>query len=215
MHVSRKVQKKIKNDSDVLLVIGIGGSYLGAKAALEMLNHSFQNLLPAEERKAPQVIFVGHHLSSTYMSELTDVLKDKDFSINVISKSGTTTEPAIAFRIFKKLLEEKYGEEEAKKRIYATTDRQKGALKTTADENGYETFVIPDDVGGRYSVLTAVGLLPIAASNIDIDAIMKGAQAAMDDLSVPDINRNPAYQYAAVRNIFLSKRKSNRITHQL
>lgn len=141
------------------------------------------------------------------MSELTDVLKDKDFSINVISKSGTTTEPAIAFRIFKKLLEEKYGEEEAKKRIYATTDRQKGALKTTADENGYETFVIPDDVGGRYSVLTAVGLLPIAASNIDIDAIMKGAQAAMDDLSVPDINRNPAYQYAAVRNIFYQKGK--------
>lgn len=203
----KKSAEKIKNDSDILLVIGIGGSYLGAKAALEMLNHSFQNLLSSEERKAPQVIFAGHHLSSTYMSELTDVLKDKDFSINVISKSGTTTEPAIAFRIFKKLLEEKYGEEEAKNRIYATTDRQKGALKITADENGYETFVIPDDVGGRYSVLTAVGLLPIAASNIDIDAIMKGAQAAMDDLSVPDISRNPAYQYAAVRNIFYQKGK--------
>ncbi|GIO24929.1 glucose-6-phosphate isomerase [Oceanobacillus sp. J11TS1] len=203
----KKSAEKIKNDSDILLVIGIGGSYLGAKAALEMLNHSFQNLLSSEERKAPQIIFVGHHLSSTYMSELMDVLKDKDFSINVISKSGTTTEPAIAFRIFKKLLEEKYGQEEAKQRIYATTDRKKGALKTTADENGYETFVIPDDVGGRYSVLTAVGLLPIAASNIDIDAIMNGARAAMDDLSVPDVNSNPAYQYATVRNILYQKGK--------
>lgn len=141
------------------------------------------------------------------MSELTDILKDKDFSINVISKSGTTTEPAIAFRIFKKLLEEKYGQEEAKKRIYATTDRKRGALKTTADENGYETFVIPDDVGGRYSVLTAVGLLPIAASNIDIDAMMKGAQTAMEDLAVPDVYRNPAYQYATVRNILYQKGK--------
>ena len=203
----KKSAEKIKNDSDILLVICIGGSYLGAKAALEMLNHSFQNLLSSEERKAPQVIFVGHHLSSTYMSELTDILKDKDFSINVISKSGTTTEPAIAFRIFKKLLEEKYGQEEAKKRIYATTDRKRGALKTTADENGYETFVIPDDVGGRYSVLTAVGLLPIAASNIDIDAMMKGAQTAMEDLAVPDVYRNPAYQYATVRNILYQKGK--------
>lgn len=203
----KKSAEKIKNDSDVLLVIGIGGSYLGAKAALEMLNHSFQNLLSSEERKAPQVIFVGHHLSSTYMSELIEVIKDKDFSINVISKSGTTTEPAIAFRIFKKLLEEKYGQEEAKQRIYATTDRKKGALKTNADENGYETFVIPDDVGGRYSVLTAVGLLPIAASNIDVDAIMKGAHAAMEDLAVPDVYNNPAYQYATVRNILYQKGK--------
>ncbi|MFD1066485.1 glucose-6-phosphate isomerase [Oceanobacillus locisalsi] len=203
----KKSAEKIKNDSDILLVIGIGGSYLGAKAAVEMLNHSFQNLLSAEERNAPQIIFAGNHLSSTYMSELTDILKDKDFSINVISKSGTTTEPAIAFRFFKNLLDEKYGEEEAKKRIYATTDRQRGALKTTADEAGYETFVIPDDVGGRYSVLTAVGLLPIAASNIDIDAIMKGAQAAMEDLAVPDLNRNPAYQYATVRNVLYQKGK--------
>ncbi|WP_040979041.1 glucose-6-phosphate isomerase [Oceanobacillus jeddahense] len=207
----KKSAEKIKNDSDVLLVIGIGGSYLGAKAALEMLNHSFQNLLSSEERKAPQVIFVGHHLSSTYMSELTDLLKDKDFSINVISKSGTTTEPAIAFRIFKKLLEEKYGEEEATKRIYATTDRRKGALKTTADESGYETFVIPDDVGGRYSVLTAVGLLPIAASNIDIDAMMKGAQNAMEDLAAPDVYSNPAYQYATVRNILYQKGKTTEL----
>lgn len=199
--------EKIKKDSDILLVIGIGGSYLGAKAALEMLNHSFQNLLSKDKRQVPQVIFVGHHLSSTYMSELFDILKDKDFSINVISKSGTTTEPAIAFRIFKKYLEEKYGQDEAKKRIYATTDRAKGALKTTADSNDFETFVIPDDVGGRYSVLTAVGLLPIAASGINIDDMMEGAKAAMEDLANPVISENPAYQYAAVRNILYQKGK--------
>ncbi|MFS0751030.1 glucose-6-phosphate isomerase [Oceanobacillus sp. 1P07AA] len=198
---------KIKQDSDILLVIGIGGSYLGAKAALEMLNHSFHNLLTKDQRQAPQVIFVGHHLSSTYMSELFDILKDKDFSINVISKSGTTTEPAIAFRIFKKYLEEKYGQDEAKKRIYATTDRAKGALKTTADSNDFETFVIPDDVGGRYSVLTAVGLLPIAASGINIDDMMEGAKAAMEDLANPVVSENPAYQYAAVRNILYQKGK--------
>ncbi|GLO67003.1 MULTISPECIES: glucose-6-phosphate isomerase [Oceanobacillus] len=198
---------KIKKDSDILLVIGIGGSYLGAKAALEMLNHSFQNLLSKDKRQVPQVIFVGHHLSSTYMSELFDILKDKDFSINVISKSGTTTEPAIAFRIFKKYLEEKYGQDEAKKRIYATTDRAKGALKTTADSNDFETFVIPDDVGGRYSVLTAVGLLPIAASGINIDDMMEGAKAAMEDLANPVVSENPAYQYAAVRNILYQKGK--------
>ncbi|WP_017797451.1 glucose-6-phosphate isomerase [Oceanobacillus kimchii] len=199
--------EKIKKDSDILLVIGIGGSYLGAKAALEMLNHSFQNLLSKDKRQVPQVIFVGHHLSSTYMSELFDILKDKDFSINVISKSGTTTEPAIAFRIFKKYLEEKYGQDEAKKRIYATTDRAKGALKTTADSNDFETFVIPDDVGGRYSVLTAVGLLPIAASGINIDDMMEGAKAAMEDLANPVVSENPAYQYAAVRNILYQKGK--------
>ncbi|BAC14292.1 glucose-6-phosphate isomerase [Oceanobacillus iheyensis] len=198
---------KIKKDSDILLVIGIGGSYLGAKAALEMLNHSFQNLLSKDQRQVPQIIFVGHHLSSTYMTELFDILKDKDFSINVISKSGTTTEPAIAFRVFKKYLEEKYGQDEAKKRIYATTDRSKGALKTTADSNDYETFVIPDDVGGRYSVLTAVGLLPIAASGINIDDMMEGAKAGMEDLANPVISENPAYQYAAVRNILYQKGK--------
>src|SRR5699024_6389649 len=192
--------EKIKNDSDVLLVIGIGGSYLGARAALEMLNHSFQNLLYAENRKVPQIIFVGHHLSSDYVNDLFDVLKDKDFSINVISKSGTTTEPAIAFRLFRNYLEEKYGKEEAKKRIYATTDKAKGALKTVAVQEGYETFVIPDDVGGRYSVLTAVGLLPIAVSNISIDDMMNGASDAMKDLSEPSLEKNPAYQYAAVRN---------------
>lgn len=200
--------EKIRQDSDVLLVIGIGGSYLGARAALEMLNHSFQNLLSKEERNAPQVIFVGHHMSSTYMSELYDVLKDKDVSINIISKSGTTTEPAIAFRIFKKYLEEKYGTEEAKKRIYATTDKEKGALKTSADQAGYETFVIPDDVGGRYSVLTAVGLLPIAVSGISIDEMMQGARAAMTDLAESKLENNPAYQYAAVRNILYNKGKT-------
>ncbi|WP_373893154.1 glucose-6-phosphate isomerase [Virgibacillus sp. CBA3643] len=199
--------KKIRQDSDVLLVIGIGGSYLGARAALDMLSHSFQDLLDKEERKAPSIIFVGHHLSSTYMRDLFDVLKDKDVSINVISKSGTTTEPAVAFRIFKKYLEEKYGTEEATKRIYATTDKEKGALKTSADEAGYETFVIPDDVGGRYSVLTAVGLLPIAVSGISIDDMMQGAETAMHDFAEPELAKNPAYQYAAVRNILYNKGK--------
>jgi len=202
---------KIRRDSDVLLVIGIGGSYLGARAAIEMLTHSFQNILSKEKRQAPQVIFVGHHMSSTYMSELFDVLEDKDVSINIISKSGTTTEPAIAFRIFKKLLEEKYGVEEAKQRIYATTDKARGALKTVADQEGYESFVIPDDVGGRYSVLTAVGLLPIAVSGVNIDEMMQGAAAGMNDLSDPSLENNPAYQYAAVRNILYNKGKSTEI----
>lgn len=203
----QQAAEKIRKDSDVLLVIGIGGSYLGARAAIEMLNHSFFNLLSKSDRNAPQIIFVGHHLSSTYMSELFDLIKDKDVSINVISKSGTTTEPAIAFRIFKKFLEEKYGVDEAKSRIYATTDKEKGALKSSADEAGYETFVIPDDVGGRYSVLTAVGLLPIAVSGVSIDAIMQGAQDAMKELSEPSLDKNPAYQYAAVRNLLYQKGK--------
>lgn len=203
----KQAAEKIRKDSDVLLVIGIGGSYLGARAAIEMLNHSFFNLLSKSDRNAPQIIFVGHHLSSTYMSELFDLIKDKDVSINVISKSGTTTEPAIAFRIFKKFLEEKYGVDEAKSRIYATTDKEKGALKSSADEAGYKTFVIPDDVGGRYSVLTAVGLLPIAVSGVSIDAIMQGAQDAMKELSEPSLDKNPAYQYAAVRNLLYQKGK--------
>jgi len=200
--------EKIKQDTDILLVIGIGGSYLGARAAIEMLNHSFQNLLSEEKRQAPQVIFVGHHMSSTYMAELFDILEDKNVSINVISKSGTTTEPAIAFRIFKKYLEEKYGKEAAQKRIYATTDKEKGALKTVADKEGYETFVIPDDVGGRFSVLTAVGLLPIAVSGVEIDEMMQGAKEAMTDLAEPALDKNPAYQYAAVRNILYNKGKT-------
>lgn len=204
----KKSAEKIKADSDVLLVIGIGGSYLGARAAIEMLNHSFYNLLNKEDRQAPQVIFVGNSISSTYMKDLFDVLKDKDVSINVISKSGTTTEPALAFRVFRKFLEEKYGVDEAKSRIYATTDREKGALKTLATEQGYESFVIPDDVGGRYSVLTAVGLLPIAASGINIDDMMQGAHQAQVDFSEPDLDKNPAYQYAAVRNILYNKGKT-------
>lgn len=203
----QKSAEKIRDDSDVLMVIGIGGSYLGARAALEMLNHPFNSLLSKEERNAPQVIFAGHHMSASYITQLLEVLKDKDISINVISKSGTTTEPAIAFRIFKNFLEEKYGSEEAKQRIFATTDKQKGALKSSADQAGYETFVIPDDVGGRYSVLTAVGLLPIAVSGISIEAMMQGAAAARKDLAEPSLSNNPAYQYAAVRNILYNKGK--------
>ncbi|MCE4050198.1 MULTISPECIES: glucose-6-phosphate isomerase [Bacillaceae] len=203
-----KASQKIQNDSEVLLVIGIGGSYLGARAAIEMLNHSFHNALSKDKRKTPQIIFIGKDISSTYMSDVIDFLGDKDFSINVISKSGTTTEPAIAFRIFRKLLEQKYGAEEAKSRIYATTDKARGALKTLATEEGFETFVIPDDVGGRYSVLTAVGLLPIAVSGADIEAMMKGAAAAREDFSSSELSENAAYQYAAVRNVLYNKGKT-------
>jgi glucose-6-phosphate isomerase len=204
----QKSAEKIKSDSDVLLVIGIGGSYLGARAAIEMLQHSFYNALSKEKRKTPQIIFVGNNISSSYMTDVMDLLEGKDFSINVISKSGTTTEPAIAFRIFRKLLEEKYGREEARKRIYATTDKSRGALKTLATEKGYETFVIPDDVGGRYSVLTAVGLLPIAASGADIVKMMEGAAVARHDFSESKLENNAAYQYAAVRNALYHKGKT-------
>jgi glucose-6-phosphate isomerase len=200
--------EKIKNNSDILLVIGIGGSYLGAKAAIDWLNHSFYNIISQEQRKTPQIIFVGNSVSSTYMKDLMDVLENKDFSINVISKSGTTTEPAIAFRVFKKLLEEKYGKEIAKTRIFATTDKEKGALKTLATEEGYETFVIPDDVGGRYSVLTAVGLLPIATTGANIEEMLKGADKARKDFSNPNIHQNIAYQYAAIRNVLYNKGKT-------
>lgn len=204
----KKAAEKIKTDSDVLLVIGIGGSYLGARAAIDMLNHSFYNVLSKDQRKTPQVIFVGNSISSTYMKDVFDLLEGKDVSINVISKSGTTTEPAIAFRIFRKYLIDKYGEEEAKGRIFATTDKAKGALKTLADEQGYETFIIPDDVGGRYSVLTAVGLLPIAVTGVDIDAMMEGAKKAQDELANPNLDENPAYQYAAIRNVLYNKGKT-------
>lgn len=204
----QKAAEKIKNDSDVLVVIGIGGSYLGARAAIQTLNHSFYNELPESDRKTPQIFFAGNSISPTYLGELFDLLKDKDVSVNVISKSGTTTEPAIAFRIFREFLEKKYGKEEAKGRIFATTDKAKGALKTLADKEGYESFVIPDDVGGRFSVLTAVGLLPIAVSGIDIDQLMTGARDAQNDFSEPDLSKNPAYQYAAVRNILYSKGKT-------
>ncbi|MFB6467566.1 glucose-6-phosphate isomerase [Cytobacillus sp. Hz8] len=204
----QKAAEKIKADSDVLLVIGIGGSYLGARAAVEMLQHSFYNALPQENRKTPQIIFVGNSISSSYMRDVMDLLAGKDFSINVISKSGTTTEPAIAFRIFRKLLEEKYGVDEARKRIFATTDKARGALKTLSNEEGYETFVIPDDIGGRYSVLTAVGLLPIAVSGADIETMMKGAAAAREDFGKSEVAENPAYQYAAVRNVLYNKGKT-------
>ena len=204
----QKSAEKIKADSDVLLVIGIGGSYLGARAAIEMLQHSFYNVLPKGKRKTPEIYFVGNSISSKYIHDLKDVLEGKDFSVNIISKSGTTTEPAIAFRVFKDMLIEKYGREEANKRIYATTDKARGALKNLADEEGYESFVVPDDVGGRFSVLTAVGLLPIAVSGADIDKLMEGAEAArMEALEAP-YESNGALQYAAVRNILLRKGKT-------
>ena len=203
----KKAAEKIKNDSEVLVVIGIGGSYLGAKAAIEFLSHSFYNNLPKDKRKTPEIYFAGTNMSGVYLQHLIEVVGDRDFSVNVISKSGTTTEPAIAFRVFKKILEEKYGKEEAAKRIYATTDKAKGALKTLATAEGYETFVVPDTVGGRFSVLTAVGLLPIAAAGIDIDDLMAGAKDAMNDFANKNMDENQALQYAAVRNILHRKGK--------
>ncbi|MGG0815310.1 glucose-6-phosphate isomerase [Paenibacillus alvei] len=203
--------KRIQSNSDVLIVIGIGGSYLGARAAIEMLSHSFYNMLPKDKRNTPEIYFAGNNISSTYMTHLMQLIEGKDFSINVISKSGTTTEPAIAFRIFKELLEKKYGKEEAKNRIFATTDREKGALKTLATAEGYETFIIPDDVGGRYSVLTPVGLLPIAVAGIDIDEMMQGARDASEEFSNPNVEENLSYQYAAARNALYRKGKTTEI----
>ena len=203
----KKAAEKIQSDSDVLVVIGIGGSYLGARAAIECLGHSFRNNLSKENRKTPEIYFAGNNISSTYLMDLIDIIKDKDVSLNIISKSGTTTEPAIAFRVLKEFLENKYGKEEAAKRIYATTDAKKGALKQVSDEEGYETFVIPDDVGGRFSVLTPVGLLPIAAAGLDIDAMMKGANDARLNYSTSNLAENDCYQYAAVRNILHRKGK--------
>ncbi len=201
----KKAADKIRSDSDVLIVIGIGGSYLGARAAIEALRHSFYNSVDKSVRKTPEIYYCGNNISSTYMAHLMDAVADKDFSVNVISKSGTTTEPAIAFRIFKKKLEAKYGKEEAAKRIYATTDAVKGALKTLSTEEGYETFVVPDDVGGRFSVLTAVGLLPIAVSGADIDKLMAGAANAREYCKANGFDENPAMQYAAVRNVLHEK----------
>lgn len=203
----KKAAEKIQSDSDVLIVIGIGGSYLGARAAIECLGHSFRNNLNKEERKTPEIYYAGNNISSTYLMDLLDIIKDKDVSLNVISKSGTTTEPAIAFRVLKEFLENKYGKEEAAKRIYATTDASKGALKQVSDEEGYETFVIPDDVGGRFSVLTPVGLLPIAAAGLDIDAMMQGANDARENYSTANLAENDCYQYAAVRNVLHRKGK--------
>ncbi|WP_018756401.1 glucose-6-phosphate isomerase [Paenibacillus terrigena] len=204
----KKSAEQIQSSSEVLVVIGIGGSYLGARAAIEMLSHSFYNMLPKEERKTPEIYFAGNNISSNYVNHLIQLIGDRDFSVNVISKSGTTTEPAIAFRVFRALLEKKYGKEGARKRIYATTDREQGALKKLSNEEGYETFVIPDDVGGRYSVLTPVGLLPIAVAGINIDEMMQGAADAAKEYNNPNVAENQAYQYAAVRNALYRKGKA-------
>ncbi|KRN89981.1 glucose-6-phosphate isomerase [Ligilactobacillus ceti DSM 22408] len=201
----KEAAKKIQEESEILVVIGIGGSYLGARAAIDFLHHSFYNYLPADQRKAPQIFFAGNSISSSYVYDLLDLIGDRDFSVNIISKSGTTTEPSIAFRLFKEKLIEKYGVEGARERIYATTDKARGALKTEADAQGYETFIIPDDVGGRFSVLTPVGLLPIAVSGADIDALMEGAATARTAYSDADLAKNEAYQYAALRNILYRK----------
>ena len=200
----KKCAQKIRKDSDILLVIGIGGSYLGARAVIEALHSSFSQM----KDDKPHIIFVGNNLSPDYINDVIEVLEGKDFSINVISKSGTTTEPAIAFRIFREILEGKYGIKEARKRIYVTTDKKKGALKQLSEAEGYESFVIPDDVGGRFSVLTAVGLLPIAASGLDIDKIMEGARFAMDKYSDSSLEYNQCYQYAVARNLLYERDKS-------
>lgn len=204
----KKAAAKIQSDSEVLVVIGIGGSYLGARAAIEFLGHSFYNVVSKEIRKAPEIYFAGNSISSTYLKHLIEVIGDRDFSVNIISKSGTTTEPAIAFRIFKEMLEKKYGKAEAAKRIYATTDKARGALKGLADEEGYEEFVVPDDVGGRFSVLTAVGLLPIAVSGADIDKLMEGAADGRKHALENPFEENDALLYAAARNILHRKGKS-------
>ncbi|MCI8636516.1 MAG: glucose-6-phosphate isomerase [Clostridia bacterium] len=204
----KKAAKKIKKESDILVVIGIGGSYLGARAVIESLTSSFYNMLPDKQRKYPQVLYVGNNLSPNYINELIEYIGNKDFSVNVISKSGTTTEPAIAFRIFREILENKYGIDEARSRIYATTDKEKGALKTLAQNEGYEQFVVPDNIGGRYSVLTAVGLLPIAVAGIDIDKLMEGARVGEVRYNDQNLKYNQCYQYAVVRNILYKESKN-------
>lgn len=208
----KKSAKKIQEDSEVLIVIGIGGSYLGARAAIEFLRHGFYNNVSKEVRKTPEIYYAGNSISPSYLKALTDVVGDRDFSVNIISKSGTTTEPAIAFRVFKEMLEKKYGKEEAAKRIYATTDKEKGALKRLATAEGYESFVVPDDVGGRFSVLTAVGLLPIAVSGADIDKLMEGAASGRERALNSSFEENDAMQYAAVRNILHRKGKMIEVT---
>ena len=200
--------KRINKDSDILLVIGIGGSYLGARAVIEALSSSFYNMQTLKQRKHTLVLFAGNNLSPNYINDLIEVIGDKDFSINVISKSGTTTEPAIAFRIFREILENKYGIDEARSRIYVTTDKERGAFKTLSDEEGYETFVIPDNIGGRFSVLTPVGLLPIAVAGIDIEKLMKGAKLAQDNYNDEKLKYNECYQYAVIRNILYKDGKT-------
>lgn len=208
----KKAAKKIQGDSEVLVVIGIGGSYLGARAAIEFLRHGFYNNVSKEVRKTPEIYYAGNSISPAYLKGLIDVIGDRDFSVNIISKSGTTTEPAIAFRVFKEMLEKKYGKEEAAKRIYATTDKEKGALKGLATAEGYENFVVPDDVGGRFSVLTAVGLLPIAVSGADIDKLMEGAASGRDKALNNVFEENDAMLYASIRNILHRKGKLVEIT---
>ena len=207
----KQAAKRIQEDSEVLVVVGIGGSYLGARAVIESLTNTFDNMLSEESRKHPQIMYVGNNLSPNYINDLIEVLGTKDFSVNVISKSGTTTEPAIAFRIFREMLENRYGIEEARSRIYVTTDKERGALKTLANSEGYETFVIPDNVGGRFSVLTAVGLLPIAVAGIDIDRLMDGARTAQLKYEDPNLKYNACYQYAVVRNILYKLYKNTEI----
>ena len=204
----KKAAKKIQADSDILLVIGIGGSYLGARAVIESLNNTFYNIQDNTQRKTPQILYVGNSLSPNYISDLVNYIGDKDISINVISKSGTTTEPAIAFRIFREIMENKYSLKEARSRIYVTTDSEKGALKTLADKEKYTTFVIPDNVGGRYSVLTAVGLLPIATAGVNIDELMEGARIAQDRYSDENLKYNECYKYAVLRNILYEDEKN-------
>ncbi len=204
----KKAAAKIQSDSEVFIVIGIGGSYLGARAAIEYLRHCFYNSVDKSVRKTPEIYYAGNGLSSTYLAQLIETIGDRDFSVNIISKSGTTTEPAIAFRIFKEMLEKKYGKEEASKRIYATTDKSRGALKNLANEEGYDSFVVPDDVGGRFSVLTAVGLLPIAVSGADLDKLMEGAKSMRERCLNTPVAENDAMMYAAVRNIMHRKGKS-------
>ncbi len=204
----KKAASKIQSNSDALIVIGIGGSYLGARAVIDALTNSFYNLQDKAKRKTPQIFYVGNNISPVYMNDLLDLIANKDVSINVISKSGTTTEPAIAFRIFREALENKYSVKEAKSRIYVTTDKTKGALKTLADKEKYETFVIPDNVGGRFSVLTAVGLLPIATAGIDIEKLMMGAKLAQDKYNDENVKYNDCYKYAVVRNLLYNSNKS-------
>ncbi len=197
--------EKIKKNTEVFIVIGIGGSYLGARAAIELLASPFYNNL---KKDTPDIYFVGNNISATYLNEILSICEGRDVSVNIISKSGTTTEPALAFRVFRDLLEKKYGKDGARERIFATTDKARGTLKELSDKEGYETFTVPDDVGGRFSVLTAVGLLPIAVAGIDIEAIMEGAELAQDKLAANDITKNDCYKYAALRNILYRKGKS-------
>ena len=204
----KKCAKKIRENSEILVVIGIGGSYLGARAVIESLTHTFYNLLPKEERKSPQILYVGNNISGKYLEELVELIGNRDLSVNVISKSGTTTEPAIAFRFFREFMENKYGIKEARKRIYVTTDKEKGALKALADKEGYETFIIPNNVGGRYSVLTPVGLLPIATAGIDIEKLMSGARFAEEKYNDENLKYNDCYKYAVARNLLYKNDKN-------